>query len=139
MQNSYTESLGAPKVPKVQWSDVGGLEDVKQEIIKTINLPLKHPELLKTGLKRSGILLYGPPGTGKTLMAKAVATECGLCFLSVKGPELLNMYVGQSEQNVREGELFTSVTSVSFNKLFQFLKRRVPPHHASYFLMNWIP
>lgn len=102
MQNSYTESLGAPKVPKVQWSDVGGLEDVKQEIIKTINLPLKHPELLKTGLKRSGILLYGPPGTGKTLMAKAVATECGLCFLSVKGPELLNMYVGQSEQNVRE-------------------------------------
>lgn len=50
-----------------------------------------------------GILLYGPPGTGKTLIAKAVATECGLCFLSVKGPELLNMYVGQSEQNVREG------------------------------------
>jgi peroxin-6 len=51
----------------------------------------------------SGILLFGPPGTGKTLIAKAVATECGLCFLSVKGPELLNMYVGQSEQNVREG------------------------------------
>ncbi|KAI4472010.1 aaa-family atpase [Holotrichia oblita] len=50
-----------------------------------------------------GILLYGPPGTGKTLLAKAVATECGLCFLSVKGPELLNMYVGQSEQNIREG------------------------------------
>lgn len=50
-----------------------------------------------------GILLYGPPGTGKTLIAKAVATECNLCFLSVKGPELLNMYVGQSEQNVREG------------------------------------
>jgi SpoVK/Ycf46/Vps4 family AAA+-type ATPase len=47
----------------------------------------------------SGILLFGPPGTGKTLIAKAVATECGLCFLSVKGPELLNMYVGQSEQN----------------------------------------
>lgn len=52
-----------------------------------------------------GILLYGPPGTGKTLIAKAVATECGICFLSVKGPELLNMYVGQSEQNVREGNL----------------------------------
>ncbi|XP_071053095.1 peroxisomal ATPase PEX6 isoform X2 [Onthophagus taurus] len=103
LQANYTESLGAPKVPKVQWSDVGGLTDVKEEIIKTINLPLKHPKLLKTsGLKRSGILLYGPPGTGKTLIAKAVATECGLCFLSVKGPELLNMYVGQSEQNVRE-------------------------------------
>lgn len=54
MQSNYTESLGAPKVPKVQWSDVGGLDDVKHEIIKTINLPLKHPELLKSGLKRSG-------------------------------------------------------------------------------------
>ncbi|EEZ99865.1 Transitional endoplasmic reticulum ATPase TER94-like Protein [Tribolium castaneum] len=103
MQSNYSESLGAPRVPQVKWSDVGGLTEVKEEIIKTIKLPLKHSELLKTtGLKRSGILLYGPPGTGKTLIAKAVATECGLCFLSVKGPELLNMYVGQSEQNVRE-------------------------------------
>jgi len=51
-----------------------------------------------------GVLLYGPPGTGKTLLAKAVATECSLNFLSVKGPELLNMYVGQSEENVREGK-----------------------------------
>ncbi|CAH0547485.1 unnamed protein product [Brassicogethes aeneus] len=103
MQSNYNKSLGAPKVPKVKWSDVGGLSEVKDEIIKTINLPLKHPELLKnSGLKRSGILLFGPPGTGKTLIAKAVATECSLCFLSVKGPELLNMYVGQSEKNVRE-------------------------------------
>ncbi|KAJ3662141.1 hypothetical protein Zmor_006500 [Zophobas morio] len=103
MQSTYHENLGAPRVPQVKWDDVGGLSDVKEEIIKTIKLPLKHPDLLKTtGLKRSGLLLYGPPGTGKTLIAKAVATECGLCFLSVKGPELLNMYVGQSEQNVRE-------------------------------------
>ncbi|CAG9816067.1 unnamed protein product [Phaedon cochleariae] len=103
MQKNYNDSLGAPKVPKVLWSDVGGLGDVKEEIIKTINLPLKHPEFFeKSGLRRSGILLFGPPGTGKTLIAKAVATECGLCFLSVKGPELLNMYVGQSEQNIRE-------------------------------------
>ncbi|GLV42680.1 Peroxin 6 [Carabus blaptoides fortunei] len=103
MQKAYTTSLGAPKVPKVLWSDVGGLHGLKQEIMRTINLPLQHPNLLKiTGLKRSGILLFGPPGTGKTLIAKAVATECGLCFLSVKGPELLNMYVGQSEQNVRQ-------------------------------------
>lgn len=55
MQLNYTESVGAPKVPKIEWSDVGGLNDVKQEIIRTIELPLKHPELLKTiGLKRSG-------------------------------------------------------------------------------------
>ena len=54
------------------------------------------------GLKRSGILMYGPPGVGKTLIAKAVATECNMSFISVKGPELLNMYVGQSEENVRE-------------------------------------
>ncbi|XP_076264418.1 peroxisomal biogenesis factor 6 isoform X1 [Rhynchophorus ferrugineus] len=103
MQTNYKESIGAPKVPKVQWSDVGGLNDVKNEIIKTINLPLKHPEAFaNSGLSRSGILLFGPPGTGKTLLAKAVATECNLCFLTVKGPELLNMYVGQSEQNIRE-------------------------------------
>lgn len=56
-------------------------------------------------LPHPGVLLYGPPGTGKTLLAKAVATECGLNFLSVKGPELLNMYVGQSEENVRQGEV----------------------------------
>lgn len=125
MQSNYKESLGAPRVPQVYWSDVGGLNFVKDQIIKTINLPLKYPKLLKkTALKRSGqistihplesqyyyhlnllgILLFGPPGTGKTLIAKAVATECGLCFLSVKGPELLNMYVGQSEQNIREGK-----------------------------------
>ncbi|CAH1966793.1 unnamed protein product [Acanthoscelides obtectus] len=103
MQAIYSEGIGAPKVPKVEWSDVGGMNDVKEEIIKVINLPLKHPELLKkSGLGRSGILLFGPPGTGKTLIAKAVATECSLCFLAVKGPELLNMYVGQSEQNIRE-------------------------------------
>ncbi|KAL1516916.1 hypothetical protein ABEB36_000748 [Hypothenemus hampei] len=102
MQSNYSESLGAPKVPQVQWSDIGGLTDVKEEIIKSINLPLKHPDLFKKSrLSRSGILLFGPPGTGKTLLAKAVATECNLCFLAVKGPELLNMYVGQSEQNVR--------------------------------------
>jgi hypothetical protein len=65
-------------------------------------LPIEHPELVSRGLRRSGVLLYGPPGVGKTLLAKAVATECSLNFLSVKGPELLNMYVGQSEANVRD-------------------------------------
>jgi peroxin-6 len=66
-----------------------------------IELPLKHPDLFH-GTRRSGILLYGPPGTGKTLVAKAVATECGLPFFSVKGPELLGSYVGESEANVRQ-------------------------------------
>jgi len=70
--------------------------------LDTIDLPLKHPELFSSGLrKRSGILLYGPPGTGKTLVAKAIATTFSLNFLSVKGPELLNMYIGESEANVR--------------------------------------
>lgn len=103
MQSSFSDSLGAPKVPKVLWSDIGGLAKLKDEIQTSIGLPLKHIHLMGKNLRRSGILLYGPPGTGKTLVAKAVATECNLSFLSVQGPELLNMYVGQSEQNVREG------------------------------------
>ncbi|XP_075352754.1 peroxisome biogenesis factor 6 isoform X3 [Mycteria americana] len=88
-------------IPSVSWHDVGGLQEVKKEILDTIQLPLEHPELLSLGLCRSGLLLYGPPGTGKTLLAKAVATTCTMTFLSVKGPELINMYVGQSEENVR--------------------------------------
>ncbi|XP_041004972.1 peroxisome biogenesis protein 6 isoform X2 [Juglans microcarpa x Juglans regia] len=96
-------ALGTPKVPNVKWEDVGGLEDVKKSILDTVQLPLLHKDLFSSGLrKRSGVLLYGPPGTGKTLLAKAVATECSLNFLSVKGPELINMYIGESEKNVRD-------------------------------------
>ncbi|KAK2436439.1 cell division cycle protein [Trifolium repens] len=96
-------ALGTPKVPNVKWEDVGGLEDVKKSIMDTVQLPLLHKDLFASGLrKRSGVLLYGPPGTGKTLLAKAVATECSLNFLSVKGPELINMYIGESEKNVRD-------------------------------------
>lgn len=102
MQSSFSDSLGAPKVPKVLWSEIGGLAKLKTEIQNSIGLPLRHKKLMGKNMRRSGILLYGPPGTGKTLIAKAVATECNLSFLSVQGPELLNMYVGQSEQNVRE-------------------------------------
>ncbi|KAI0328087.1 AAA-domain-containing protein [Cubamyces sp. BRFM 1775] len=99
---SYSESIGVPKIPSVSWDDVGGLAHVKADILDTIQLPLEHPELFADGLKqRSGVLLYGPPGTGKTLIAKAVATSCALNFFSVKGPELLNMYIGESEANVR--------------------------------------
>ncbi|XP_074659019.1 peroxisomal ATPase PEX6-like [Tubulanus polymorphus] len=102
MQAAHSKSIGAPKIPNVTWDDVGGLASVKAEILDTIQLPLRHPEMFASGMRRSGVLLYGPPGTGKTLLAKAVATECSLNFLSVKGPELINMYVGQSEENVRE-------------------------------------
>uniref|UniRef100_A0A0D9ZQQ8 Peroxisomal ATPase PEX6 n=1 Tax=Oryza glumipatula TaxID=40148 RepID=A0A0D9ZQQ8_9ORYZ len=96
-------ALGTPNVPNVKWEDVGGLEEVKKVILDTIQLPLLYKHLFSSKLgKRSGVLLYGPPGTGKTLLAKAVATECSLNFLSVKGPELINMYVGESEKNVRD-------------------------------------
>uniref|UniRef100_A0A0D9W9I5 Peroxisomal ATPase PEX6 n=1 Tax=Leersia perrieri TaxID=77586 RepID=A0A0D9W9I5_9ORYZ len=105
-------ALGTPKVPNVKWEDVGGLEEVKKVILDTIQLPLLYKHLFSSKLrKRSGVLLYGPPGTGKTLLAKAVATECSLNFLSVKGPELINMYVGESEKNVRD--IFEKARSAS--------------------------
>ncbi|KAG8217400.1 AAA-domain-containing protein [Butyriboletus roseoflavus] len=101
-RTAFAQSIGAPSIPTVLWEDVGGLGSVKDEILDTVQLPLDHPELFQDGLKkRSGVLLYGPPGTGKTLLAKAVATSCSLNFFSVKGPELLNMYIGESEANVR--------------------------------------
>ncbi|XP_017888187.1 peroxisome assembly factor 2 [Ceratina calcarata] len=98
MQSIYTDCKGAPRVPKVYWEDIGGLANLKHEIMRRIQLPLMNA----LGFGQSGLLLYGPPGTGKTLLAKAVATEYQLHFLSVKGPEVLNMYVGQSEKNVRQ-------------------------------------
>ncbi|CCG83172.1 Peroxisome assembly factor-2 [Taphrina deformans PYCC 5710] len=101
-RRNYSDSIGAPKIPNVTWEDVGGLASVKDDIMDTIQLPLERPELFASGMKkRSGILFYGPPGTGKTLLAKAVATSFSLNFFSVKGPELLNMYIGESEANVR--------------------------------------
>lgn len=101
-RKNFADSIGAPKIPNVSWEDVGGLENVKSAVMETIQLPLERPELFAKGMKkRSGILFYGPPGTGKTLLAKAIATEFSLNFFSVKGPELLNMYIGESEANVR--------------------------------------
>lgn len=103
IKKSFSDSIGTPEIPKVLWDDIGGLANLKKEIQNSIGLPLKYSHLIAgKNMKRSGILLFGPPGTGKTLIAKAVATECNLSFISVQGPELLNMYVGQSEQNVRE-------------------------------------
>jgi transitional endoplasmic reticulum ATPase len=90
--------------PHVKWEDVGGLEEVKDKLRELVELPLLRPDLfVKAGIKPSkGILLSGPPGTGKTLLAKAVATEANANFISIKGPELISKWVGESEKHVRE-------------------------------------
>ncbi len=92
------------EVPNVRWADIGGLENVKKELKEAIEWPLKQPEIFKqVGIKPPrGIFMFGPPGCGKTLMAKAVATESEANFISVKGPELLSKWVGESEKAVRE-------------------------------------
>ena len=95
------KSGGADRIPSVHWEDIGGLSHVRREIMDAIELPLQYPHLFPKASSRSGILLYGPPGCGKTLVAKAVATECSLPFSSIKGPELLGSYVGESEAHVR--------------------------------------
>ncbi|WP_340820417.1 CDC48 family AAA ATPase [Methanolobus sp. WCC4] len=92
------------EVPYVSWDDIGGLEGAKQELAEAVEWPLKYPGLfdaVKTKPPR-GIMLFGPPGTGKTMLAKAVATESEANFISIKGPELLSRYVGESERAVRE-------------------------------------
>lgn len=96
--SNFADAIGAPKIPNVRWDDVGGLEETKQTVLESIRTNLFGSR----ALKRSGIILYGSPGCGKTLIAKAVATEFKIAFLSVKGPELLNKYVGQSEENLRK-------------------------------------
>ena len=92
------------EVPNIKWSDIGGLEDVKKQLIQAVEWPLKYSDLfVKSGAKPpKGILLYGPPGTGKTMLAKAVANESEANFISIKGPELLSKWVGESESGVRE-------------------------------------
>ncbi len=92
------------EVPNVKWDDVGGLEHAKQELMEAVEWPLKYPDVFRAIniTPPKGILLYGPPGTGKTLLAKAVANESNANFISVKGPELLSKWVGESEKHVRE-------------------------------------
>ena len=91
-------------MPNIKWDDIGGLEETKRSLQETILYPIDHPEKFeKFGMQPSrGVLFYGPPGCGKTLLAKAVASECSANFVSIKGPELLTMWFGESEANVRE-------------------------------------
>lgn len=92
------------EIPKVHWSDIGGQEEVKLKLKQAVEWPLRHPEAFsRMGIAPPrGILMYGPPGCSKTMIAKALATESGLNFLAVKGPELFSKWVGESERAVRE-------------------------------------
>ncbi len=117
------------EVPNVKWTDIGGLEMPKQELKEAVEWPLQHPDSFKRlGVKPpKGILLYGPPGTGKTMLAKAVATESQANFISIKGPELLSKWVGESEKAVRE--VFkkarqTAPTIIFFDEIDSIAPRR---------------
>merc|ERR1711871_1792729 len=113
-QDHFTSAMGqcnpsslretVVEVPNVKWDSIGGLEKTKRELQEMILYPIEHPEKFeKFGMHPSrGVLFYGPPGCGKTMLAKAVATECSANFVSIKGPELLTMWFGESEANVRE-------------------------------------
>ncbi|MEM4776919.1 MAG: AAA family ATPase, partial [Desulfurococcaceae archaeon] len=92
------------EVPEVRWSDIGGLEDVKQLLRESIEWPMKYPDVYeKMGIEPpKGFLFYGPPGTGKTLLAKALANESGANFIAIRGPEILSKWVGESEKAIRQ-------------------------------------
>lgn len=92
------------ETPNVSWDDIGGLADTKRELQELVQYPVEHPEkFLKFGMTPSkGVLFYGPPGCGKTMLAKAIANECQANFISIKGPELLTMWFGESESNIRD-------------------------------------
>lgn len=106
------------EVPNVRWSDIGGQDDLKMKLKQAVEWPLKHGESFKRlGIKPpGGVLLYGPPGCSKTMIAKALATESGLNFISIKGPELFSKWVGESERAVRD--LFTKARQVAPSVIF---------------------
>merc|ERR1711934_500056 len=117
------------EVPNVSWDDIGGLIDTKRELQELVQYPVEHPEkFLKFGMTPSkGVLFYGPPGCGKTLLAKAIANECQANFISIKGPELLTMWFGESEANVRD--IFDKARSAApcvlfFDELDSIAKQR---------------
>ena len=117
------------EIPKVGWKNVGGMENIKQELKEAVEWPMKHPEAFRRlGVRPPrGILLYGPPGTGKTLLAKAVANESEANFIQVKGPSLLNKWVGESEKGVRkifEKARQTAPTIIFFDEIDALAPRR---------------
>lgn len=123
------------EIPNVKWTDVGGLEEVKQELKEAVEWPLKTPEVFKRmGITPPrGILLYGPPGTGKTMLAKAVANESGANFILVNGPELLSMWVGESEKGIRkvfERARQTAPSIIFFDEIDSIAPRRSGEHSS---------
>ena len=120
------------EVPKISWDDVGGLEDVKQKLREAVEWPLTRPEMFKRlGIQAPrGILLYGPPGTGKTLLAKAVAHESKANFISIKGPEVMSKWVGESEKAVRE--LFKKARQVAPTIVFLDELDAIAPRRGTY-------
>ena len=120
------------EVPKVSWEDVGGLEGVKQNLREAVEWPLTQPEVFKRmGIEAPrGILLYGPPGTGKTLIAKAVANESKANFISIKGPEVMSKWVGESEKAIRE--LFKKAKQVAPTIVFLDEIDSIAPRRGSY-------
>ncbi len=120
------------EVPNVTWADIGGLDSVKSELRETVELPLSKPEVFKRlGIRAAkGFLLYGPPGVGKTLLAKAVANESNANFISVKGPEVLSKWVGESEKAVRE--IFKKAKQVAPTILFLDEIDSIAPRRGSY-------
>ncbi|MGB8218229.1 MAG: CDC48 family AAA ATPase [Candidatus Methanoperedens sp.] len=121
------------EVPAVRWNEIGGLELAKQELIEAVEWPLKYPEAFEAIHTQppKGVMLFGPPGTGKTMLAKAVATESQANFISIKGPELLSKYVGESEKAVRETfrKARQAAPTIIF---FDEIDSIVPPRGASF-------
>tara|TARA_Y100000034_G_scaffold25751_1_gene30658 strand:- start:577 stop:2850 length:2274 start_codon:yes stop_codon:yes gene_type:complete len=123
------------EAPNVKWEDVGGAKDIEQELNEAVEWPLKHPTAFKKMGVRApkGILLYGPPGTGKTLLAKAVAHESEANFILVRGPELLNKFIGESEKGIRkvfEKARQASPTILFFDELDSLVPKRGLSHDS---------
>jgi transitional endoplasmic reticulum ATPase len=120
------------EVPKVTWNDVGGLDEIKQNLRESVEWPLTQPEVFsRMGIEPPrGILLYGPPGTGKTLLAKAVANESKANFISIKGPEVMSKWVGESEKAIRE--LFKKAKQVAPTIVFLDEIDSIAPRRGAY-------